>query len=66
MVAFAICFFFFEIFEETFTASIVKRITFLRKRLHNIKRVEKLPEGEGSGNVNKSAVEIYPKFLKLL
>ena len=47
MITFTICFFFFEILEKTFTASIVKRITFLRKRLHNIKRVEKLPEGEG-------------------
>ena len=48
MVTFAVCFFFFEIFEKTFTAGIVKRIAFFGKRLHNIQGIQKLPECKGS------------------
>ena len=46
-VTFAVCFFFLQIFEKAFTAGIVKRIAFLWKRLHNIQRIQKLPECEG-------------------
>lgn len=48
MVTFAVCFFFLEIFEKTFTAGIVKRIAFFGKRLHNIQGIQKLPECKGS------------------
>ena len=48
MIDFAVCFFFFEIFEKTFTAGVVKRISFLRKRLNNIERIQKLSESKSS------------------
>lgn len=47
MVTFAVCFFFLEIFEKTFTAGIVKWIAFFGKRLHNIQGIQKLPECTG-------------------
>ena len=47
MVAFGVCFFFLEIFEEAFAAGIVKWMAFFRKRLHNIKRIQKLMKCEG-------------------
>ena len=40
VIGFAVDFFFFEIFEETFTASIVKGISFLGEGLHDIKRIQ--------------------------
>ncbi len=41
-------FFFFEIFKEAFTTGIVKGIALFRKRLHNIKRIQKLTECKSS------------------
>lgn len=47
-VTFVVCFFFLEIFEKTFTAGIVKRISLFGKRLHNIQGIQKLSECKGS------------------
>lgn len=46
-VTVAVSFFFLEIFEKTFAAGIVKRTAFPGKRLHNMQRIQKLPECGG-------------------
>lgn len=40
--------FFFEVLEEAFAARVIQVIGFLVKRLNDIKREQKLPEGKGS------------------
>lgn len=45
-VASTVSFFLFQIFEKRFTYSIVKRISFLGKRLNNIKGVQKTTESK--------------------
>ena len=48
MVTFAVCLFFLEIFEKTFTEGIGKGIAFFGKRLYNIQGIQKLPECKDS------------------
>ena len=61
MVGSAVCFFFLKILKETFTAGIVKRKALFRKGLHNVQRIQKLPEGKGSILTSPVRMEHKPR-----
>lgn len=46
MVGSEACFFYLKILKETFTAGVIKRKNRFRKGLHNIQRIQKLPESK--------------------